>query len=302
MKTTVPATAETVKVFLFSEPTIRNRADAAFLRQDGEILRSETSLYNDPQQVRDYCAKAWLPNLPAKYEVVDYSTLSFEELKLNREFAKAWNAALSIELDELTAKVKATLARTEPLYLESTTRADYLDNLRRQIAKLDAAKRTIPAPESVTVMGEIVEAPVIKEAKIGNCEGRFVRIEHDREGNGLVAYFKNDTDPVPAYELVVENGTPVHCSCADHKYRNRTCKHMIELTETIADAKMIDSVKPRYISAGTGETIRMDEGISLIPSVEIDANEAAEIWDALYEHDMDAWAEERERSEYALAA
>jgi hypothetical protein len=42
----------------------------------------------------------------------------------------------------------------------------------------------------------------------------------------MIAQAKSFTNAQTEYNLTIENGVAVHCTCGDHTYRHHTCKHM----------------------------------------------------------------------------
>ncbi len=45
----------------------------------------------------------------------------------------------------------------------------------------------------------------------------------------MIAQAKSFTNAQTEYEVTLNAGQAVHCTCPDHKYRKHTCKHMLNL-------------------------------------------------------------------------
>ena len=50
----------------------------------------------------------------------------------------------------------------------------------------------------------------------------------------MVTSITSFTNPEVEYDVTVENGMAVSCTCPDHENRHRTCKHMREMNARIA--------------------------------------------------------------------
>lgn len=59
----------------------------------------------------------------------------------------------------------------------------------------------------------------------------------------MVAQIESMTDSSKEYDVTVENGTAIDCSCKDHEFRHRTCKHMNAMNAEIARAARFLAVK-----------------------------------------------------------